>query len=95
MAKAKSPRKTTKAVSKPVTNPIITAPESSTTVQAKSSAPLHSTAVDLELAIRQRAYELYLQRGRTPGHEHDDWARAEHEVLERVMHQEPRHQHNA
>ena len=33
-----------------------------------------------EDAIRQRAYELYVQRGRTPGHDVQDWIQAEHEL---------------
>ena len=31
--------------------------------------------------IRMRAYELYLIRGDMPGHEAEDWFRAEHEVI--------------
>jgi hypothetical protein len=30
--------------------------------------------------IEQRAYELYLDRGSDPGHEFDDWLRAEREL---------------
>ena len=37
----------------------------------------------LEEEIRQRAYELYEQRGRTPGFEEQDWLTAEREVLAR------------
>ncbi|MGH7699383.1 MAG: DUF2934 domain-containing protein [Gemmatimonadales bacterium] len=33
-----------------------------------------------EEAIRRRAYELFEQRGGEPGHEHEDWARAEREL---------------
>jgi hypothetical protein len=33
--------------------------------------------------IRRRAYELYEERGRQHGFHHDDWARAEREVLSR------------
>ena len=35
----------------------------------------------LEQAIRQRAYELYVKRGRTPGHALDDWLEAEAELV--------------
>ena len=35
----------------------------------------------LEEKIRQRAYELYLQRGCTPGRENEDWLIAEGEIL--------------
>lgn len=35
----------------------------------------------LEHAIRQRAYELYLKRGGTHGHDVDDWLHAEAELV--------------
>jgi hypothetical protein len=31
--------------------------------------------------IRMRAYELFEQRGRHEGHDHEDWVRAEAEIL--------------
>ena len=33
-----------------------------------------------EEEIRNRAYEIYLQRGGQPGYELEDWLQAEHEV---------------
>lgn len=30
--------------------------------------------------IAMRAYELYIERGREPGREHEDWSRAEREL---------------
>jgi DUF2934 family protein len=42
------------------------------------------TTADLEAEIRRRAYELYEQRGYTPGHENEDWLVAEREVLSRA-----------
>ena len=33
--------------------------------------------------IQRRAYELYVERGKEPGHELEDWAQAEREVFER------------
>lgn len=45
-----------------------------------------SSTVELEAQIRQRAYELYQERGCTPGQENDDWFRAEREVLSRNNH---------
>jgi len=39
-----------------------------------------ATPVELEDAIRRRAYEIYEQRGRTDGFELDDWAQAEAEI---------------
>jgi len=35
----------------------------------------------LEQAIRQRAYELYVARSKTPGHALDDWLQAEAEFV--------------
>ena len=35
---------------------------------------------NLEQQIRNRAYELYEERGREGGHELDDWLRAESEI---------------
>ena len=32
--------------------------------------------------IAHRAYELYEQRGREPGHDLDDWLMAEHDIEE-------------
>jgi hypothetical protein len=34
-----------------------------------------------EHAIRQRAYEVYVQRGRANGHAVDDWSKAEAEIV--------------
>lgn len=34
--------------------------------------------------IRLRAYEIYLARGCTPGHEVEDWVQAERELRERA-----------
>ena len=34
----------------------------------------------LEEAIRVRAYQIYIERGRGPGHDLDDWLRAEREI---------------
>ena len=36
----------------------------------------------LEHAIRNRAYELYVQRGRAHGHAVDDWLNAEGEIVD-------------
>ena len=44
----------------------------------------------LEHQIRLRAYDLYLQRGRTDGHALEDWLKAEAQVLQSIM----AHHHN-
>ncbi len=48
------------------------------TLAPKSDEP--TVLIPIEQQIQQRAYELYEQRGRTDGHELDDWLRAEREV---------------
>ena len=35
--------------------------------------------------IRERAYEIYVERGGQPGGEMDDWMQAEHELEGRVL----------
>jgi len=34
-----------------------------------------------EEQVRARAFEIYLERGRQPGHELDDWLQAEFELI--------------
>jgi len=34
----------------------------------------------MESMVRQRAYEIYQERGCTPGRENDDWLQAESEI---------------
>jgi hypothetical protein len=36
--------------------------------------------IPIEQQIQKRAYELYEQRGRTDGHELEDWFQAESEI---------------
>lgn len=55
--------------------------------QRTSPAPRSSTTQigstpDLLEQIRLRAYELFEQRGRTDGHELEDWRQAEAEVTQ-------------
>ncbi len=50
-----------------------TGPGKPATVEERAGL-LHSTR---EQEIRIRAYEIYLQRGGQPGHELEDWLRAE------------------
>jgi len=44
-----------------------------------------SEAKRLEDQIRQRAYELYEERGREDGHDVEDWLRAEEEIMEQKV----------
>jgi hypothetical protein len=41
----------------------------------------------MEEEIRRRAYEIYLERGCTPGNENEDWLVAEREVRSRQVQQ--------
>jgi hypothetical protein len=83
MAKAKTPR-TPKATN----NQVITMPEAGSIPMARKTSPANSSPVDLEVKIRERAYQLYVERGSTPGHENEDWLRAEREILARQNHQQ-------
>jgi Protein of unknown function (DUF2934) len=47
------------------------------TLKSKSNLP----EPIFEHAIRCRAYELYVQRGMAPGHDVDDWLKAEAELV--------------
>ena len=83
MAKAKTPR-TPKAIS----NSVITMPEAGSVSLVRKTSPGNGSPVDLEAKIRERAYQLYQERGSTPGFENDDWLRAEREVRARQNHQQ-------
>jgi hypothetical protein len=48
------------------------------TLALKSDEP--PVLIPIEQQIQQRAYELYEQRGRTDGHDLDDWLQAECEI---------------
>ncbi len=74
MAKAKVSRKAT------TSNQKVTAISGPSLMpESKKKQP----TADVEDEIRIRAYELYVQRGYTPGHENEDWLVAEREILAR------------
>jgi len=81
MAKAKTPRTIT-----PTNKQVLTMPEAGSLPQIRKSAPLATSTIDLESQVRQRAYELYQERGCAPGHENDDWFQAEREIHNRKGH---------
>jgi Protein of unknown function (DUF2934) len=87
MPKAKTPRSTEPVNS--ANKQVITMPEAGTVPIRRSASIEKPIALDLEGQIRQRAYELYEERGRTPGRETDDWVQAEREVHAR-SHQQQR-----
>lgn len=52
-------------------------PKQPVTAVEERERSLHSTR---EQEIRNRAYEIYLQRGAQPGYELEDWLQAEREL---------------
>jgi Protein of unknown function (DUF2934) len=55
---------------------------------AKTSSSASKKAVAVKSAptqddIARRAYQIYLERGGAPGHELEDWTRAERELVQR------------
>jgi len=63
--------------------PVPASPKSKARVNAKAKTPPKSQhQFSIEDIIRLRAYEIYLQRGGTPGNPHEDWQVAEREVRE-------------
>jgi len=59
-----------------------------TTTRKKNSAQSaltskKSTSISKQ-HIRQRAFEIYLERGAVPGHEEEDWQQAERELMQSV-----------
>ena len=84
MPRAKTPRATT-----PPNKQVLTMPEVTSTPQPrKAASSANSQNVDLEAQVRQRAYELYQERGCTPGQENEDWLQAEREVMARQNHKQ-------
>jgi hypothetical protein len=76
MAKAKNPRI---PKSKSETNKnLLQMPEN-----GNGNTRIDYSPADLESEIRLRAYELYQQRGCTPGQDEQDWFTAEREILSR------------
>ena len=59
-----------------------TAKSSASALKKERAAKLAPTQED----IARRAYEIYLARGAAPGHELEDWARAEQELARKNGH---------
>ena len=85
MPRAKKNGSSSTAKSAPVATPTTT-PVIPINAETKKSAS-NPIPTNLEEAIRIRAYELYQERGATPGHEHEDWVIAEREILGRAQSQ--------
>lgn len=74
MPKAKTPRTPKTKAEKNV----LQMPEASSNGNGNRAA-----TADVESEIRDRAYQLYAERGYTNGRADEDWAQAEREVLSR------------
>ena len=55
-----------------------------------SNSPTPVRTADLHEAIRQRAEEIYVQSGRIPGRDVQNWTQAEHEIREQTTKQKRR-----
>jgi len=64
------------------------APESRKKLEVVKSEPRRVVPINVEEEIRRRAYELYQQRGATPGGEREDWLAAEREVKQSYQQQQ-------
>ena len=80
MAKARTPR-TLKPKAEKAENKVLQMPE--TAAAANGNGTGNHSAVDVELEIRRRAYELYESRGYVDGQAEEDWIQAEREVRAR------------
>jgi hypothetical protein len=83
MATNKKASKAKSSKSQKSSTPEVTVMTPSTNIRLVKS---NNTKVDLQRAIRARAYELFLQRGGQHGHDFEDWLRAEAEL--RAQYQE-------
>jgi hypothetical protein len=55
-----------------------------------SDSPTPVFAADIHEAIRRRAEEIYIQSGRIPGRDVQNWTQAEHEIREQAAKQKRR-----
>ena len=83
MPRAKTPRATP-----PSKKQVLTMPEVTATAPVRKASSASSPTADFEAQIRQRAFEIYQERGCTPGQENEDWLQAEREVLARQNHKQ-------
>jgi hypothetical protein len=51
------------------------------TNSAPEMAKVTTQTIDIQHAIRTRAYSLYEERGFSHGHDFEDWLRAENEIM--------------
>ena len=83
--KTQSTRKPSQSPAKPGPVSIKTGGPQPDTRIHPANTPATQAHPRIEEEIRQRAYELYVERGRQDGFEAEDWARAETEILGRYQ----------
>jgi Protein of unknown function (DUF2934) len=57
-------------------------PKTRATSSPAVKKPKKAKTLPTQEEIALRAYHIYLERGSTPGNPHEDWLRAERELLE-------------
>jgi hypothetical protein len=91
MAKPRTPRNSkkngnsTEVQVAPETSFSSSSAASETKLKASVDTRKNVIPINLEEEIRRRAYEIFEERGGVPGNEHEDWLRAEREVLARYQ----------
>lgn len=73
--RVRTTKKSTESKAEAASKPVVSTKSEVATVTTRT--------VDLQDAIRERAYEIYEQRGGLHGADIEDWVRAESEVMER------------
>jgi len=58
-------------------------PKAGATSSASAKKPKATKSAPTREEIALRAYEIYLERGGSPGQELEDWTRAERELIEK------------
>ena len=87
MAKPRVPRSKKNGDAKTELTQNVSPAATDTEFRVTAEAKTNVIPINLEDEIRRRAYELFEERGRIPGDEHEDWLRAEREVLARYRQQ--------
>lgn len=86
MAKTKTPRNSKKNGNASELQPASEA-QFQVSPEVKAEFKKNVVPINLEDEIRRRAYEIFEERGGIAGNEHEDWLRAEREVLARYQQQ--------
>lgn len=75
-------KKTTKAAAKKTTTKAAAKKTTTRKATTRAGKTAKTQYVPSEVEIRQRAFEIFMQRGGEPGREMEDWLQAEHELCQ-------------